>query len=157
MKICFYSLCKNDAFRRMMVRSASFLRLQVLTEVGIEQATALREKISDMKFDAVFCSPFERAKQTARIITDDRNDIILILSRSEKIRPAYFCLFCGSIPSYVDFLITRGNIDLVRRFHLEAIESIFCFGYCMLISHFRFLLFLFFAFVFIVCSAPRAL
>ena len=64
-----------------------------LTAVGIEQATALREKISDMKFDAVFCSPLERAKQTARIITDDRNDIILILSRSEKSDRLIFAFF----------------------------------------------------------------
>ena len=46
-----------------------------LTATGIEQATALRERINNMKFDAVFCSPLERAKQTARIITDNRSDI----------------------------------------------------------------------------------
>ena len=39
-----------------------------LTENGINQALKIKEQIKDIKFDAVFCSPVLRAKQTANII-----------------------------------------------------------------------------------------
>lgn len=39
-----------------------------LTDLGIEQAKELREKIRDIKFDIVISSPFIRAKHTAAIV-----------------------------------------------------------------------------------------
>lgn len=39
-----------------------------LTENGINQALKIRELLKDIKFDAIFCSPVLRAKQTANII-----------------------------------------------------------------------------------------
>lgn len=41
-----------------------------LNSKGIEQANALQEKLKDVKFDYVFCSPLKRALQTAQIITN---------------------------------------------------------------------------------------
>ena len=40
---------------------------------GIKQAETLSEKIKDLKYDIVYCSPFLRAKHTAQII--NRNNI----------------------------------------------------------------------------------
>ncbi len=40
-----------------------------LTENGINQALKIKEKLKDINFDAVFCSPVLRTKQTAEIIT----------------------------------------------------------------------------------------
>ena len=42
-----------------------------LTEKGIQQALKIKEQIKDVQFDAVFCSPVLRAKQTASIIAPD--------------------------------------------------------------------------------------
>lgn len=39
-----------------------------LTDLGIKQAEELRDKIKDMKFDVIICSPLNRAKHTAEII-----------------------------------------------------------------------------------------
>ena len=39
-----------------------------LTELGIQQAKELRDKIKDKKFDIIICSPLTRTKHTAEII-----------------------------------------------------------------------------------------
>lgn len=47
-----------------------------LTDLGIKQAEELRDKIKDMKFDIIICSPLNRAKHTAEIININNNKII---------------------------------------------------------------------------------
>lgn len=47
-----------------------------LTELGIEQAKELKEKIKNINFDIIMCSPLNRAKHTAEIININNNDII---------------------------------------------------------------------------------
>lgn len=47
-----------------------------LTDLGIKQAEELRDKIKDMKFDIIICSPLSRAKHTAEIININNNKII---------------------------------------------------------------------------------
>lgn len=44
-----------------------------LTDKGIMQALELRNKIKDINFDIVICSPLLRAKHTAEIIIKNRN------------------------------------------------------------------------------------
>ena len=47
-----------------------------LTDVGIKQALEVKEKIKDIDFDIIYCSPLIRAKHTAEIITDNNKNII---------------------------------------------------------------------------------
>jgi len=47
-----------------------------LNKTGVKQAAVLRDKIKDVKFDAAYASPLQRAAETARIAIDGRNEII---------------------------------------------------------------------------------
>ncbi|MBS3781775.1 MAG: histidine phosphatase family protein [Candidatus Thermoplasmatota archaeon] len=44
-----------------------------LTERGIEQARALRDRLMDEEFDAVYCSPLGRTLKTAEIVLDGKD------------------------------------------------------------------------------------
>ena len=48
-----------------------------LTEKGIEEAKALRELVASLNIDVVVSSPLRRALDTAKIITDNKYDIII--------------------------------------------------------------------------------
>ena len=48
-----------------------------LTEIGIEQAEELKEKIKDIDYDIVISSPLIRAKHTAEIINIKGKEIII--------------------------------------------------------------------------------
>ena len=48
-----------------------------LNEKGIEEAKKLRELISSLDIDLVISSPLRRAKDTAKLITNDKFDIII--------------------------------------------------------------------------------
>ena len=52
-----------------------------LNETGIAQAKAARETIGDVKFDAVYASPLDRAIQTASIIGGVPRDEVIVDSR----------------------------------------------------------------------------
>lgn len=47
-----------------------------LTDIGIRQAEELRDKIKDMKFDLIICSPLPRTRHTADIININHYKII---------------------------------------------------------------------------------
>lgn len=47
-----------------------------LTEHGIEQAESVREKLSNITFDVILCSPVYRAKQTAQIVNEKNIPIL---------------------------------------------------------------------------------
>ncbi len=46
-----------------------------LNATGLKQAEALRDRIKDIKFDAVYASPLKRARETAEIATDGKYKI----------------------------------------------------------------------------------
>ena len=48
-----------------------------INETGIQQAKELRDKIKDMDFDIIYCSPLLRAKHTANIINSKNKEIII--------------------------------------------------------------------------------
>lgn len=58
-----------------------------LTSDGIQQAKELAIKLHDIHFDAVFSSDMARAKQTAEILTLEKN---LIVKTSQAIRERHF-------------------------------------------------------------------
>lgn len=43
-----------------------------LTSLGINEALNLKDKLSGISFDVVFCSPLSRARETARLISDKK-------------------------------------------------------------------------------------
>ena len=47
-----------------------------LTDLGVKQAEELSDKIKNMKFDIIICSPLNRAKHTADIININKQKII---------------------------------------------------------------------------------
>ncbi|MDD7305481.1 MAG: histidine phosphatase family protein [Peptoniphilaceae bacterium] len=53
----------------------------LLNEKGLEQAKSARASIGDIKFDAVYASPLERAIKTAEIIGNVERDKIIIDQR----------------------------------------------------------------------------
>ena len=48
-----------------------------INQKGIQQAEDLREKIKDMDFDIIYCSPLLRARHTAEIINSKNKEIII--------------------------------------------------------------------------------
>ena len=58
-----------------------------LTEKGINQALKIKEKLKNISFDCIFCSPVLRAKQTANIIAPNSN--IIYDKRLEERNPGY--------------------------------------------------------------------
>lgn len=48
-----------------------------INATGIQQAKELRDKIKDMNFDIIYCSPLLRAKHTAEIINSKNKEIII--------------------------------------------------------------------------------
>lgn len=52
-----------------------------LNNTGIEQAKKTAEELKDIKYDIILCSPMNRAKQTAKIINENRNVPIVIDDR----------------------------------------------------------------------------
>lgn len=51
-----------------------------LTEIGKQQAEKIAERLSTIKFDAIFSSDLQRAKQTAEIIAHSRNMAVTSIS-----------------------------------------------------------------------------
>lgn len=47
-----------------------------LNKNGIKQAKETREKLKNIKFDVIFCSPLQRAKETCEIVTNQNKNII---------------------------------------------------------------------------------
>ncbi len=71
-----------------------------LNEKGKEQAKATREKVKDIKFDAVYSSPLIRAVETASIVGNISEDQII---KDERILEANFGKFEG---------VVYGNVGL---------------------------------------------
>ena len=51
-----------------------------LNESGRKQALKMQEKLKDVHFDVIFCSPLVRAKETAEIISESHKNTPLIVS-----------------------------------------------------------------------------
>lgn len=71
----------------------------VLSEVGIEQAKALRAKIDINKFDVVFCSDLQRAIDSAIYVFGEDKKII----KDERLRECNYGDFNGKDSSFVKY------------------------------------------------------
>lgn len=49
----------------------------VLNDLGIEQAKEAYEKLKNTHIDVVYCSPMKRTIQTAKIVTNNKHELIL--------------------------------------------------------------------------------
>lgn len=56
-----------------------------LTDIGINQALEVKEKIKDIDFDIIYSSPLIRAKHTAEIITDNSKSIVLMIELENEV------------------------------------------------------------------------
>lgn len=74
-----------------------------LNEKGIEQAKEIKERIKNKKIDLIICSPLIRAKQTARIVNENRNIPIIY---DKKISVRKFGEFKGK-KANIDFDFNR--------------------------------------------------
>ncbi len=75
---------QTDYNKKRMMQGRSDIPLN---EVGIAQATARRQQLGDIKFDAVYSSPLIRAVKTAQIIGNVSEDQVI---RDERIIEANF-------------------------------------------------------------------
>lgn len=55
-----------------------------INETGIEQAKELKEKIQDLEYDVLYCSPLLRARHTAEIINTKNKEMIIDNRLSER-------------------------------------------------------------------------
>ena len=82
-----------------------------LNETGIAQAKAAREKIGDIKFDAVYSSPLNRAIVTGSIIGNvDRSEIII----DDRLIEADF----GKYELEMDGLFDQGHAARAYKMHI---------------------------------------
>lgn len=92
-----------------------------INEKGIQQAEELKEKIKDMDFDVVYCSPLLRARHTANIINVKKKEII-IDNRLEERRHGNLegkSVECTNRETYWDYYSN------VRYGTEESIQSLF--------------------------------
>ncbi len=88
-----------------------------LNLTGIRQAQALQEKLKDIKFDYVFCSPLKRALKTAQIITD--HDIIIDERLIERCNGEFEGKYINKCPNDYNFndpKDTRYGIENITHF-----------------------------------------
>ena len=71
-----------------------------LNEKGLSQASDTADMLRDLTFDAIFCSPLKRAKQTAEIINDDRGLNIVF---DERLRERNYGEFEGTNKSSFNY------------------------------------------------------
>ncbi|MDY6902316.1 MAG: histidine phosphatase family protein [Cyanobacteriota bacterium] len=94
-----------------------------LTEKGRNDAVKVGKALSDISFDAIYCSPLKRAKQTAEIIHHEIKanlDNIPALQENHKIKEIHLPLWEGMLATEVqekfpeDYKIWKENPDKLR-------------------------------------------
>ena len=60
-----------------------------LNQTGIKQAENLKEKIQNLEYDIVYCSPLLRAKHTADIINFRKKKILFVIGSKREIQEVF--------------------------------------------------------------------
>ena len=89
-----------------------------LNEKGFSQAEETKQKLLNADIDLIICSPLTRAKQTAEVITKDRNIPIIY---DERIIERDFGEFEGKETKDFDF---HGYWNYYKNEHYESAENI---------------------------------
>lgn len=91
-----------------------------LNENGIIQAKILRNKLDMSKMDVCFVSPLKRALETAKIITDDKLDLII----DDRIIERGFGTLEGKLFNY-DATVKSWNYNLnYDEYEMETIKDV---------------------------------
>lgn len=95
-----------------------------LNENGLQQALAVRKRLSSLGITQLYASPFERAKQTAEIIN---KELELPLKFHEGLREivdekVMAALACILEPSHITLIVSHGEVYriLVRVLNAQA-------------------------------------
>ncbi|MEL6459590.1 MAG: alpha-ribazole phosphatase [Cyanobacteria bacterium J06621_15] len=104
-------------------RIQGHLDKSVLTEKGRNDAVKVGKALNDISFDAIYCSPLKRAKQTANIIYDEIKanlDNTPALQENYKIKEIHLPLWEGMLATEVqekfpeDYKVWKENPDKLR-------------------------------------------
>ncbi|CAK9181807.1 unnamed protein product [Ilex paraguariensis] len=79
--------------------------LSILTEIGVMQAERCRKALADMDFDQCFSSPISRAKSTAEVIWQGREEPLVFLNSLEE--------------AHLFYLEGMKNVDARQRYPQE--------------------------------------
>jgi broad specificity phosphatase PhoE len=98
-----------------------------LDETGMEQARETAQKLRDVPFDRVICSPLLRARQTAQLICEGRD---LPLTIDKRIREQDYGAFEGKPRLEPGFLATKRNFAVHYpggESHMSAAQRVYNF------------------------------
>ena len=86
-----------------------------INQNGIQQAEKLKEKIKEMEFDIIYCSPLLRARHTADIINSKNKQVLLFLNF--KLTDAFIGISRKYSHSVTKYIITHlGELFAVTSF-----------------------------------------
>lgn len=89
-----------------------------LNDKGREQAKKVKDELANISFDLIICSPLKRARETAKIINEDRNCKIIY---DDRISERDFGEFEGMETKNFDFF---GYWDYYKNLSFERAENI---------------------------------
>lgn len=88
-----------------------------LNSKGREQASEIKEKLKEIKFDKVFSSPLKRALETAQIITDDDIEIDeRLIERCNGELEGKLKSECVNMVDFTDENDSKLGIELLSKF-----------------------------------------
>lgn len=92
-----------------------------LNETGVKQAYEVKQKLKNIKLDVIISSTLKRAKQTAKIINEDRKCKIIF---DDRINERNYGKLEGTSPKREDMLIYwKLNVPFPEEHGIEAIDD----------------------------------
>lgn len=93
-----------------------------LNEKGVKQAIETSQKLSDIHFDAIYCSPLKRAFDTANTINSNRN---LTIIKDNRLIEREFGDYEGLPGKNIDLKKYWNYIDNIQDSNIEPIQTFF--------------------------------
>lgn len=92
-----------------------------LSELGIEQAKKLAERLSNESFDAIFSSDLSRAADTAKEVAKFHLDVPIYFT--QELRERYLGEFQGKTKDYPGWKDRRGDEEFMKKMGIEDTEK----------------------------------